>query len=507
MTAATMRQAFEAAETISIWSVPDMTVLNAGRRAPVPMPSDLFGPAWGLLSAIAEGTATPVDYPAIGYLAACASLIGGKRRVRPYQSSNWTEPCILWCGVVGDPSSRKSPALDQVTERLRYIERDNAEQHKEDLRAWREQSERAKASRGEWEKAVNTAVKNGEVTPRMPDDAVDPEEPHRRRTLVMDATPEAVGSILAGNPMGTLHFRDELAGWLQSFDRYSPGGREFWLEAYGGRPFVIDRKGSKQPISIPFNGVSVLGGIQPAKLASALLSSPDDGLVARFLWAWPDKVAFTRPRRAADMEALESVYRRLESLCWAKDPDGRDTALTVPLSASAANIFEQWEKDNASVDDDSGSLFKSFVGKMDGTVLRLALVAELSAWAFRGGEEPREVSADALIAAAAWVDDYAKPMAERVYGDAALPPVERSAAVLARYIRKKGFRQINKRELKRSPHKSALPALRDSDAMDAAVQHLVDAAWLQPCLSRDGGSVGRQREDFLVNPAVLGGEG
>ena len=89
MTAATMRQAFENAKVINIWTAPDMTVLNAGRRAPVTMPSGLFGTAWPLLQAIAEGTATPVDYPAIGYLATCASLIGGKRRARPYQSSTW----------------------------------------------------------------------------------------------------------------------------------------------------------------------------------------------------------------------------------------------------------------------------------------------------------------------------------------------------------------------------------------------------------------------------------
>lgn len=505
MTAATMRQAFESAEVIKIWSAPDMSVLSGGRRVPVPMPSELFGPAWPLLQAIAEGTATPVDYPAIGYITACASLIGGKRKVKPYQSSNWAEPCIIWAGVVGDPSSRKSPALDSVTERLRNIERDHAESHKLDLRAWKEGAERAKASRSYWEKAVSQAAKEGKATPRLPDDAVDPDEPCRRRTMVMDATPEAVGAILAGNPMGTLHFRDELAGWLQSFDRYSPGGREFWLEAYGGRPFVIDRKGSKQPISVPFNGVSVLGGIQPAKLASALLSSPDDGLVARFLWAWPDKVAFSRPQQAADMDSLENAYRRLEGLGWGTDGEGRDIAITLPLSASAADIFEQWEKDNAAVDDDASSLLKSFIGKMDGTVLRLALVAELSAWAFRGGTEPTEVSATSLIGAAAWVDDYAKPMAERVYGDAALPEVERNAATLARYIRKAGLRQINKRDLKRTPHKSKLPCLRDKDSMDGAVEYLVDAGWLHDSASREGGTIGRRREDYTVNPAVHGG--
>ena len=504
MTAASMRAAYEGAEVIKIWQAPDMSVLSGGRRVPVPMPAELFGPAWPLLQLIAEGTATPVDYPAIGYIAACASLIGGKRKVKPYQSSNWAEPCIIWAGVVGDPSSRKSPALDSVTERLRNIERDHAVGHKLDLRTWKEGSERAKASRSDWEKTVSQAVKEGKATPRLPDDAVDPDEPCRRRTMVMDATPEAVGAILAGNPMGTLHFRDELAGWLQSFDRYSPGGREFWLEAYGGRPFVIDRKGSKQPISVPFNGVSVLGGIQPAKLASALLSSPDDGLVARFLWAWPDKVAFSRPRQAADMDSLENAYRRLEGLCWGMDGDGRDIAVTLPLSASAADIFERWESDNAAVDDDASSLLKSFIGKMDGTVLRLALVAELSAWAFHGGAEPTEVSAASLVAAGKWVDDYAKPMAERVYGDAALPEVERNAATLARYIRRAQLRQINKRDLKRTPHKSKLPNLRDKDAMDGAVEYLVGAGWLQESGTREGGTTGRRREDYTVNPAVHG---
>jgi putative DNA primase/helicase len=503
MTAATMKERLAAAETVSIWPLPDMTVLNAGRRDPVPMPADLFGPAWPLLSAIAEGTASPVDYAAIGFVAAAASLIGGKRRVRPYESSAWSEPCILWCGAVGDPSTRKSPSLDAVTEPLRLIERDHAELHREKLREWQNHSAVAKAAREDWQGQIKKAVKEGKSAPMMPPAAIEPDEPSRRRTIVVDATPEAVGAILAGNPQGTMHFRDELAGWLMSFDRYSPGGREFWLEAYGGRPFVIDRKGAKEPVTIPFNGVTVLGGIQPAKLAGALLDSPDDGLTARFLWAWPDKVAFRRPQRLADMAALENAYRRLDSLGWAQDAEGRQTALTIPLSAPAADVFERWQADNAAIDDDSGSLFKSFVGKMDGTVLRLALIAELARWAFEASEEPRHISLDSLIAAAGFVDDYAKPMAQRVYGDAALPAAERNAAVLARYIRKHGFTTINKRDLKRSPHKSHLAALRNAAAMDAAVAHLVDSGWL---LSVDDASPqGRPRGDYLVNPAIHGG--
>lgn len=508
MNAATAFQtAFDQAQEMNIWPVPDMSVVSAGRRAPVPMPPELFGPSWGFLSAVGEGTCAPVDYPAIGFLSACASLIGGKRRVRPYSTSAWSEPCILWVGAVGDPSARKSPALDAITGALRDIERDNAEDHKGAIRDWQEKNELARATRKEWQGAVEKSVKSGGDMPPMPAEAMDPAEPCRRRTIIMDATPEAVGAILEGNPQGTLHFRDELAGWLTSFDRYSPGGREFWLEAYGGRPFVIDRKNlTKGPLLIQFNGVSVCGGIQPEKLASALLGSVDDGLVARFLWAWPDKLPRVgRPTIAADMDSLANAYRRLDSIAWGRDLEGRNVAMTIPLSSDAADIFELWEQDNARIDEQASALFKSFVGKMNGAVLRLALVAEYIRWAWTAGAEPQEVSADALIAAADFVDSYAKPMAERVYGDASLPLVERHAAILAKYIQRQRMRAINKRELKRSPHKSALPGLREASALDAAVAFLVDAGWLMPQPTRDG-RPGQPRLDYLVNPAVHGGE-
>jgi hypothetical protein len=487
----------------SEWPAPDWSILKANRRPALPMPTGLFGPALALLEAIAEGTATPLDYPAAAYLATCASLIGGKRRVRPYATSDWREPPILWIGIVGDPSSRKSPPLDAVIDPLRAIESDGAELHKVAIREWREADRKAKAVRDDWETRLGKAVKSGAATmPAMPTAAIEPDEPARRRTLVMDATPEAIGAILAGNPQGTLHYRDELAGWLQSFERYSPGGREQWLEAYGGRSFVIDRKGAKGPLAVPFNGVSVLGGIQPAKMADCLLASPDDGLVARFLWIWPDKLKFTRPRQCADLAKLESTYRRLEALEWGRNGDGKLVAITLPLSGSAADLFEAWQTENAEFDDDASGLLKSFVGKMDGALLRLALTAELARWAMTGGPEPREISLETIEAASDWVDSYAKPMAERVYGDAALPIAERDAAVLARYIVKKGLRAFNKRELKRSPHKSALPSLRNAKAMDAALEVLEDGGLVRTSGKRDGEGPGRASGDYAVNPAL-----
>lgn len=503
---AAIRSAIGGAKVAQFPVVPDMDVLRAGRRPAVQMPSDMFGDAWDLVRDLAEGAGAPVDYSAIGFISACASLIGGKRRVRPYKESPWSEPCILWAGAVGDPSAKKSPALDAVTAPLRTIEAEHAFDHQTRLLAYYADCERAKVEKQQWQKNVEAAHKDGMGTPSMPAAAVEPDEPQRRRTIIMDATPEAVGAILSGNHSGTLHFRDELAGWLTSFDRYSPGGREFWLEAYGGRPFVIDRKGSKTALTIPFNGVSVLGGIQPDKMAAALLGATDDGLVARFLWAWPDPVPFRRPRQLADVHQLEAIYRRLDGLQWARDEAGNAKALTMPLSPEASDLFEVWGRSNSEGMEDAASLYKSFCGKLEGAVLRLSLTAELMAWAVRGGAEPESISVQTVAAVAEWVDDYAKPMAQRVYGDASLPLVERNAAILARYILKAGLEKINKRELKRSPHKGHLPSMRSAQPMDEAVSYLCDAGWLVEGGSREGESAGRKSGDYLVNPAVFGGK-
>lgn len=499
MNQSAIQRAFNEAPKYDGWSPPDMSVLRAGRADPPVMPNRLFGRTWSLIQELAEGAGAPVDYVAASVIAVAASLIGGKRRVRPFDTSNWDEPCILWVALVGDPSSNKSPAIDAATSLLRTIESAHAEAHRSTLQDFETKLERARAERKAWDEAVKAAVKSGEETPRMPDAAVMPEEPVRRRLLVQDATPEAVGAILAGNPFGTLHLRDELAGWWTSFDRYSPGGREFWLEAYGGRPHVIDRKGTAKPLQIPFNGVTVLGGVQPEKLADCLLSGADDGLIARFLWVWPDPVLFQRPRAIADTRRLELIYRRLESLKPRIDPFTMEpAAVSLPLNSKGGDIFEAWLGEEAANISDAASLFKGFCGKLKGMALRLALVSEFLAWADNeGAEEPTEVSERSLVAAIDFLEAYAKQTALRVFGDAALPPVERNAASLARYLLRNKLASFNAREIRDA---CGIPAMRETDTRDEAIALLVEADWLRASPSRKGDTKGRSRLDFEVNP-------
>lgn len=501
MTAATMKDAFARGEVVSIWPALDRTLIDNGRRPAVDMPRHLFGPAWDVIEQVADATATKPDYAGIAYLAAAASLIGGKRKISPYRG-DWQEPCILWLGALGEPSSRKSAPLDMMTKPLWAIQEQALEDHKERQREHAAECERAKAERSKWQEDVKAAAGTAGGTPPMPALAVEPDAPKERRCIISDATPEAVAEVLSGNPQGALCYNDELAGWLESFDRYTSGGRPFWLSAFGGRPHSITRKGSGS-IFIPFNGVSVLGSIQPDKIIEHL-DGANDGLVPRILWAWPDKLPPRRPTVRVDRRNLEAAYARLDLLGWGQNEDGNRAPIVLPLDDEAAGVFEQWEDSNHETDAEGSSLFASFAGKMSGAVLRLALVSELTQWAFNGGGEPAQVSMRSLSAAIEWVEAYAKPMAQRVYGDAAVSQTDRNASLVARYIVKHGFRTVNVRELRQHPHKGHLKPLQAKGAMDEAFAVLEDCGWLRPAFNREGDTPGQPRKDYDVNPAVFG---
>jgi putative DNA primase/helicase len=205
----------------------------------------------------------------------------------------------------------------------------------------------------------------------------------------------------------------------------------------------------------------------------------------------------------ADLSALDQIYRRLDGLGWALDADGHNVAVTLPLDAAAADIFEAWVAENQVGLDDAGSLYKGFCGKLRGTVLRLSLVSEMVAWASgNGADEPRSISARTVAAAIEFVEEYAKPSALRVFGDAALPPVERHAATVARYIQRNKVKRLNARDLRR---RANLPGLKEANAVNEALALLAEADWLRACPQREGATPGRQTSDFMVNPAVHGG--
>ncbi len=144
-------------------------------------------------------------------------------------------------------------------------------------------------------------------------------------------------------------------------------------------------------------------------------------------------------------------------------------------------------------------MYASHIGKLPGLTLRLALVLEYLKWSETGGSEPESIGTEATGSAAHLIDEYFKPMALRVYGDAALPEAEHHAARIARRIIKNKPTVVNARNIRR---KWRIPGLSTSTKITDALDVLVDADILRPAPSRQGDTPGRNRTDFETNPRL-----
>src|SRR5215510_14490981 len=179
-----------------------------------------------------------------------------------------------------------------------------------------------------------------------------PDPPQAERSVVSDTTVEALAPILLVNPRGLLLARDELAGWIGSFDRYAGKSRAGadsanWLSMFHAENIIVDRKtGIPRTIHVPQAAVCVSGGIQPAILQRALgLEHRESGLAARLLLTCPPRKAKQWTEADIDPSAeseLVRLFDRLYELQPIIDDDGQPWPVVVRLSAEAKAAWKTY---------------------------------------------------------------------------------------------------------------------------------------------------------------------
>ncbi|GEQ96636.1 hypothetical protein JCM17844_02730 [Iodidimonas gelatinilytica] len=481
------------------WPQPDRHFLDPALPAPA-FPLDTLPPAlahW--VEATSEATSAPRDYVAASLFAVSASLIGNSRTI--FAFGQWTQSPILWFALVGAPSAGKSPAMRPIMQTMKAIEAEYGDVLQQDLRDYETTKQEALLKHEAWAKACKDAVAKGQPAPRLPEDAMEPQAPEHKRLMVTDATIEALCRALPANPRGLLIYRDELAGWLSNFDRYNGtrgGDRAFWLEAYEGGTYSIDRvKNGEKPIFIPYLGTSILGGIQPDRLKKLLLSGDDDGLNARFLYVCPDPVKRRVPKGPPCHEILETTLRRLEGLKMGTNDQGKPAPITLKMAQEAQAIFNPWWE--AVADRAPMGRLAGWWGKIEGRALRLALTLSMLDWAADSlkGPEPTDISASAMQRALRLLEDYFWPMAQRAFGEADGQSSDPIALRIARHIEAKKPESLSVRDLRRTFLKNETTKA----VMDACLT-LSGYHWLKPAFARQGETAGRESKRFLVNPAL-----
>jgi hypothetical protein len=367
---------------------------------------------------------------------------------------------------------------------------------------WRAAAEIHKAKTEAWERDVKAAQKAGNAPPMPPGEAVPP-EPQAPRLRQNDVTIERVATLLGtAAPKGLLLARDEISGWLLGMNAYNDSGRSFWLEAYGGRPYRVERQKNPEPIVVPRLAVAVSGGTQPERLAE-MFREADDGLLARIVWAWPEPKPFRLGRKAPNVDFATSALDKLRLLeLTPGTPETPAAPVYIPLADAAAPMIEAFARDMQEAQQSAGGLLRSAYGKARGLALRLSLVLEYLRWAGAASftPPPSAISEGSLSVACDLVADYFMPMAARVYGDAAASASERNAVTLARWITRERPQEVHVRRLQREVR---LPGLGTADAIHAAAGVLVEADWLRKPPAQKGFQT-RPKAAYPVNPALGG---
>jgi putative DNA primase/helicase len=482
----------------SIADEPDMDVLKVKDLLPAPkLNTRIFKGLEPWIIQTAENTNAPVDYVAFALLAGAAGIVGLSRFVSPW--AEWVEPCCLWIGTVGEPSSGKTPATTPIRRILNQIEEDRKEPYFAKLAEWKRDKEVSKQKKKAWEDKVK---ENPDFAPHFPSSAIMPEKPQTYRFVYGDTTQEAITKDMERNIKGAILFRDELSAWICGMNRYNGGSSErgFWLEAFNGHKFVCDRvKYDDDRLEIKNLLVSVFGTIQPQRLIDTLFDDRGDGFLARFLWVYPAPIPPAIPQNTALPDTALKALQKLDTLLNPYADFAEEQKKCLSLSVEAKDVFNTWYIRHLTKTQKEESNIKYFLGKGQGYVLRLALLLELLWWSSSESAEPTEVTAEAIQTAISLYDSYLLPMCERVYNMYYSPEENIEARALARWIIENKPEKFILRDVYNNGN---VKYLRIRKTAEKGAKRLMELNWLQSETSRNSNTKGKRRTTYYVNPEV-----
>jgi len=388
-------------------------------------------------------------------LAVCAAAIPDRVQIQVKRhSTGWTESARIWVAIVGDPSAKKSPIINEASRPLKAIDARLFHQYREARRIF-DGMDRAQQAESK--------------------------PPLQTRVRIEDTTIEAAQDVLRDSPDGVLCLQDELSGWFGSMDKYSGGrgaakDRAFWLQSFNGGPYVVNRVGRGASM-IDNLSVCMLGGIQPDPIRRLAAEAHDDGLLQRLfpIVVGPAGIGVDEPappisaKYASLIDRLHGLQRPRKGLGEANLTfDDGAQAVRDDLELEHHELQIAWETVNRKL--------ASHIGKLDGLFARLCVLWHcVEAEGDRPAPEITEATAKRV---AGFMRRFLLPHAIAFYtGVLGLAAARDTVEELASYILAHNLSTLTVRDVKRQAR-----ALRSVDEVDlrAAINHLDALGWVDP---------------------------
>lgn len=351
--------------------------LKAIRKDANPFPVDAFPPS---IAEFINSHVRTYGFPADWYAGAIMTIGGaiiGNAYAAEYERF-WTGSPYFWVFMVGNMSTGKSQVLKHTLFPIKEFQKKLFEENAAKYQAWE-----------------NNKTANGKD--------FDEKEPEARRIMLNKFSMEKALQLMQDNPRGILMYRDELRGWVNSFNQYRKGDdEETILELWDNGDKMIDMvKGS---IYIQRTYMAVLGGIQPQVMQSLASNERSvNGFIVRCLFAYPDDLSKPYPTRIVPdfdvrnrymgfMEYLHKLPNRIIS----PDPAIKYSPTTVesvrlPFTDAAKEAFFQYLKNSTDKQNKcDNEVDRGFLGKFDTYVIRWAALLKM----FDLAEERAQIDKD-----------------------------------------------------------------------------------------------------------------
>jgi hypothetical protein len=383
---------------------------------------------------------------AMGVLTTFSGALDHRFAVKMMRNGSWWEHPRLWALLVGDPSKKKTPVINDVTQPLQWHENNLRRDYAARLRDYEAAKE---------DKSADVA---------KPDPPV--------RYVVFDTTIEKLGDILSRSEHGLLVKRDEFSGWIGGMEKYggtsrgASADRGFWLQAFDGGPHTVDRIGRGETY-IGNLSVSLIGGIQPAKLAE-LRGLTSDGLLQRFIPVMMR--ASNLAQDCASGDDQENYQRLVFKLIAAKHQN-------LYLSDRALTVMYDLRQRLHELEQAAGGLadgLQTFIGKLPGIAGRLAVILHMAA---NPDAAPQQIDALRVAHVHTLVLDFILPHAVEFYRSAEELTDGERLRKIASWILTSQQEVVASRDLTRNVRVLRGVPLLDLQKM---VSPLVAAGWLQP---------------------------
>ncbi|WP_369720336.1 DUF3987 domain-containing protein [Bradyrhizobium sp. LLZ17] len=404
---------------------------------------------------------------AVSALAVCAGAIPDSVRLQVKRhNTGWFEAARLWVALVGPPSSKKSPIMTAAARPLRKIDADQARDYAD-------------------QRAVYDKLPKEEKLKTNP--------PKQVRSILQDTTIEAAQDVAKDSPDGLLCYQDELSGWFGSMDKYSAGrgsakDRSFWLEAFNGSTYSVQRVG-RGLVYIDNLSISLIGGIQPEPIRQIADEAVDDGLLQRLL---PIMVS---PAKAGRDEAASPVVAEYTAMIRDLHCLGNAT-LRFDDGAQAYRQELELKHLNLQSLEFVHRKLAAHIGKYDGIFARLCVIWHCTENMVGFGDIPAVISEATARRVGAFLHGFLLPHAMAFYTTVlGLSNDHDCVTAVAGYILSHDLTEITNRDLKRGDR---VMRRLSPEAGLAVFEQLEAFGWLERAASRLRGAPTR----WAVNPVV-----